>query len=82
MAYQVHGNDASYEPTSVFLLHLKFKCYVLQVDTEICEETFAWLTKYMETTRHMNQHRFFFYILNFCDLKNEKIEEALNSRKK
>ena len=41
MAYQVHANDASYEATSVFLLHL-----------------------------------------NFCDLKNEKIEEALNSRKK
>ena len=28
----------------------------------------------------MNKHRFFFYILNFCDLKNKKIEEALNSR--
>ena len=57
------------------------KCYVLQVGTEMCEQTFAWLTKYGKTTRHMNQHRFFFYNLNSCDLKNQKIEEALNSGK-
>ena len=58
------------------------KCFVLQVDTKICEQTFAWLTKYGKTTRHMNQHRFFFYILNSCDLKNQKIEEALKGGKK
>ena len=57
------------------------KC-VLQVDTEICEQTFGWLTKYRKRTRHMNQHRFFFYTLNPCDLKSQKIEEALNSGKK
>ena len=58
------------------------KCYVLQVDTKISEQTLAWLTKYGKTTRHVNQHRFFFYILNACDLKNHKIKEALNIGKK
>ena len=48
----------------------------------MCGQTFAWLTKYGKTTRHKNQRRFFFYILNLCDLKKEKVEEALNSGKK
>ena len=39
----------------------------------LCEETFAWLTKYGRITRHMNQDHFLFYILNICDLKNNKI---------
>lgn len=45
------------------------------VDTEICEQTFAWLTKYGRITRHMNQNRFLFYILNLCHLKNRKTEK-------
>ena len=56
------------------------KCYVLQGDSEICEQTFAWL-KYRKRTRHMNQSRFFFYNLTSCDPKNQKIEEALNNGK-
>ena len=31
------------------------------------------MTKYGRITRHMNQDRFLFYILNICDLKNKKI---------
>lgn len=45
------------------------------VDTEICEQTFAWFSKYGKITRHMNQHRFLFYILNLCDLKNKRTEK-------
>ena len=48
---------------------------LLQVDTEICEQTFAWLTKYGRITRHMNENRFLFYILNLCHLKNRKTEK-------
>ena len=58
------------------------KCYVLQVDTKISYQILAWLTEYGKTTRHVNQHRFFFYILNACGLKNQKIKEPLNSGKK
>ena len=31
------------------------------------------MTKYGRITRHMNQDRFLFYILNICDLENKKI---------
>ena len=34
-----------------------------QFDTEICERTFAWLSRYARTTRWMNRDRFLFYIL-------------------
>ena len=54
---------------------------MLKVDKEICEPTFAWLTKYGTTTRHMNQQRFVFYILSLCNLRNMKIEEGLKHRK-
>ena len=39
----------------------------------MCEQTFAWLTKYGKTTRHKNQHRFFFYISKYiyATLKKE-----------
>lgn len=45
------------------------------VDTEVCEQTFAWLTRYGRITRHMNQDRFLFYILNLCELRNKKVEK-------
>ena len=48
----------------------------------MCEQTFAWLTKYGKMTRHMKQHQFYFYILKLCDLKKKKIEEAVNSGRK
>ena len=35
----------------------------------MCEQTFAWLTKYGKMTRHMKRHQFFFYILKLWDLK-------------
>ena len=41
---------------------------LLQVDTEICEQTFSWLSRYSRMTRHMNKSHFLFYILYICDL--------------
>jgi len=35
---------------------------LMQVDTEICEQTFSWLSRYGRITRYMNkQHHLFIY---------------------
>ena len=47
--------------------------FTVQVDTEICEQTFAWLSRYARITRHMNNSHFKFYILYLCDLHNRKL---------
>ena len=36
-----------------------------QVNTEVCEQTFSWLSQYAKITRHMNREHFLFYIL-YC----------------
>ena len=43
-----------------------------QVNSEICEETFAWLSRYSKITRHMNRERFIFFILYLCELHNRQ----------
>ena len=49
--------------------------YVLyqQVNTEICEQTFSWLSHYARITKHMNQDHFMFFSLYLCDLHNRKL---------
>ena len=42
----------------------------MQVNTEVCEQTFSWLSKYSRITRHMNRERFLFYLLYLCYLRN------------
>ena len=42
----------------------------MQVDTEVCEQTFSWLSRFSRITRHMNRQHFLFYILYICDLRN------------
>ena len=34
-----------------------------QVDTEICKQTFSWLSRYARITRHMNKPHFMFYCM-------------------
>ena len=43
-----------------------------QVDTEICEQTFSWLSRYARITKHMNKQHFLFYLIYICDLHNRK----------
>ena len=45
------------------------------VNTESCEQIFSWLSKYAYITRYMNRHRFYFFILDMCDLHNYMIEQ-------
>ncbi|XP_044168316.1 uncharacterized protein LOC122952504 [Acropora millepora] len=52
------------------------------VDTEVCEQTFSWLSQYGKITRHMNQNRFIFYIVNLCELRNRRVERTHNNQKK
>ena len=43
-----------------------------QVNSEICEQTFSWLSRYAKITRHMNRERFLFFILYICELHNRR----------
>lgn len=42
------------------------------VDTEVCEQIFSWLSRYARITQSMNQQHFLFYILYLCDAHNRK----------
>ena len=49
----------------------------MQVDTEVCEQTFSWLSRYACITRHMNGQHFLFYIMYISDLHNRRKEALL-----
>ena len=49
-------------------------CYLIQVDTEVCEQVFSWLSRYSRMTQKMSQHKFMLYI---CDLHNIWEEQKL-----
>ncbi|XP_065899117.1 uncharacterized protein [Dysidea avara] len=49
------------------------------VDTEICEQTFAWLSRYCHVTRHMTRNTFVFFLLYLCDLHNRREETKLRN---
>ena len=50
-----------------------------QVDTEVCEQTFSWLSRYAKITRRMNRAHFMFYLLYICDLHNCREESKLKN---
>ena len=54
-----------------------FTCILLQVDTQICEQTFSWLSRYSKMTRKMKQERFLFFVLYICDLHNRRLQRRL-----
>lgn len=63
-------------------LHFYLQCfyvymYIFQVDTEVCEQTFSWLSRYGKMTKRMNRSRFFFFLLYMCDLHNLREEKKL-----
>jgi len=48
-----------------------------EVNTEVCEQLFAWLSRFPHMTKHMNRWRFLFIILYVLDNHNENVEEKL-----
>ena len=50
----------------------------MQVDTEVCEQTFAWLSRYKKMMQKMNGHTFIFFLLYICDLHNKRELEKLD----
>ena len=42
----------------------------VQVDTEVCEQVFSWLSRYSHMTPKMSQHTFMFFLLYISDLHN------------
>ena len=49
-----------------------------EVNTEICEQLFSWLSKYAPITKHMNRWRFLFLIIYILDCHNESTLQCWN----
>jgi hypothetical protein len=47
------------------------------VNTEICEETFVWLSGYKFSMRHMNKSTYNLFLLRVCDLRNHYTTQRL-----
>lgn len=48
------------------------------VNTEVCEQLFSWLSKFAPITKHMNRWRFMFLMYYLVDSHNEDIERGSN----
>lgn len=48
------------------------------INTEVCEQLFSWLSKYASMTKHMNRWRFLFLMLYLVDNHNEEINKGAN----
>lgn len=48
----------------------------VQVDTEICEQIFSWMSRYARITQHMNRTHFLFYLLYLSDAHNQHINRS------
>jgi len=51
----------------------------IQVDTEVCEQTFSWLSRYSRMTRSMNRSHFMFFVLYVSDLHKQREEHKLRN---
>ena len=58
--------------TKVMLVH----SLLFQVDTQICEQTFSWLSRYAKMTR---KKHFLFFVLYICDLHNRRLTQRLHA---
>ncbi len=50
----------------------------MQVDIEVCEQVFSWLSRFSRMTHKMSQHTFMFFLLYLCDLHNIREEKKLH----
>ena len=48
------------------------------VNTEVCEQLFSWLSRFAPMTKHMNRWRFLFLILYLIDNHNEDVTRNVN----
>ena len=51
----------------------------IQIETEVCEQTFSWLSKYAKMTRKMKRGHFVFSIIYVQHLHNLREEEKLRN---
>ena len=52
------------------------------VDTEACEQLFSWLSSYRFIVKHMNRHRFLFFIWFLLWQRNLQTEKRLKQKGK
>lgn len=72
-------NNVSNKPLTCLHSYLCI-CTYIQVNTEVCEQTFSWLSRYRHIARHMNRTNFMFFVLYICDLHNlREIEKLKNA---
>ena len=46
------------------------------MNTEVCEQLFSWLSKFAPITKHMNRWRFLFLMLYLVDNHNHDVERG------
>lgn len=49
-----------------------------EVNTEVCEQLFSWLSRFSYMTKHMNRWRFLFIMLYVIDNHNRDVEQLGN----
>jgi hypothetical protein len=54
-----------------------FSFFGQDVNTEVCEQLFSWLSKYSHITKHMNRWRFLFLMLYVLDNHNLDVDQQL-----
>ena len=74
--YNLRELDKVSSTLLVLVVQHTMSCLIIiyiQVDTQICEQTFSWMSRYSRITRHMNREHFLFYLLYISDLHNRKL---------
>ena len=49
-----------------------------EVNTEVCEQLFSWLSRFAHMTKHMNRWRFLFIMLYVIENHNQDVEQQAN----
>ena len=72
-----------YVCTQHTIVHTMLPCWmivsscVFQVDTEVCEQCFSWLSRYARITRRKQRSTFLFFTLYMCYMHNLREESKL-----
>jgi len=64
-------------PKLLPVFNLTLYLFVPQVDTEVCEQTFSWLSNHKKMTQKMSRSTFMFFLLYVCELHNRRENDKL-----
>ena len=75
MRHLILGFPPSYRPIRLIQCSTSL-CFTYRL-TQVCEQSFSWLSKYAEMTRKMNRGHFIFFVIYVQHLHNLREEEKL-----